>query len=86
MTIPMINQNAQSLLEISQNYDALLKEKEKIVLLINNYKITGKKSKLSSANKELQKLEKRINDIKYYVIKLLVSTQKLVEEERRKDA
>lgn len=82
----MINQNAQSLLEISQNYDALLKEKEKIVLLINNYKITGKKSKLSSANKELQKLEKRINDIKYYVIKLLVSTQKLVEEERRKDA
>ena len=82
----MINQNAQSLLEISQNYDNFVKEKDRIVLLINNYKVTGKKRELSSANKELQKIEKQLDDIKYYVIKLLVNMQKLTMGERNKNA
>ena len=82
----MINQNAQSLLEISQNYDNLIKEKDRIALLINNYKVTGKKMELSSANRELQKIEKQIDDIKYYVIKLLVNMQKLTTEEKNKNA
>jgi len=86
MTVQMINQNAQSLLEISQNYDSLVKEKQKIAMLMNNYKITGKKNKLKQADKELQKINKKMDEIKYYVIKLLVNMQKLIEEEKKKDA
>ena len=86
MTVQMINQNAQSLLEISQNYDSLVEEKKRIALLINNYKLTGKKAKLKQADKELQKINSKMDDIKYYIIKLLVNMQKLIEEEKKKDA
>jgi len=79
----MINQNAQSLVEISGNYDNLVKERDKLLVLINNYKLTNKREEYENARKELERITKQIENMKYYMIKLMINMQKLIDEEKK---
>jgi len=82
MTLDMIKQNSYNLVEVSQNFSRLEEEKNILLQKLEIEKQNKNKLQISILNKRINDIDEQLNEIKSFIIKLLVSLDKLVNEEQ----
>jgi len=80
MTLEIINQNAESLYELSAKYDSMLEQRNNIA---NSIKTLKDKKELKKKNQELEQIELQLNSLKEYILKILIQIQKLINETQK---
>ena len=82
MTLDMIQQNSQSLVEVSQNFSRLERERQLLVKQIQEAKQKGSKSKISILTRKISIIDKKMDEIRVFLLKILTNLHKLLEEEQ----
>ena len=82
MTLDMIKQNAQSMIELVNNKELVIKEKNFVLNDIEKYKKINDKVNIDSSIKKLEAINLELDKIRTYMIKIIVNNQKIIEEEK----
>ena len=82
MTLDMIQQNSNSLVEVSQNFSRLERSKEILIQQLKEAKQNKKKAQISILSRKLNKLDQEIDEIRFFILKVLTNLHKLVEEQQ----
>lgn len=82
MTLQMIYQNAEGLIEISSKFNSLMEEREKLISEIKDYENKKDKNLAKGTKIKLEKLDEDLEKIKYYILKLTTNIQKLADQEK----
>jgi len=83
MTLQMIYQSAEGLIELSSKFDELTKEREKLISQIKDYEAKIDKRLIKETKLKLEELDENIEKIKYYILKLTTNIQKLADQEKQ---
>ena len=78
----MIKQNAQSMIELVNNKELVIKEKNFVLNDIEKYKKINDKVNIDSSIKKLEAINLELDKIRTYMIKIIVNNQKIIEEEK----
>ncbi len=82
MTIDALRQNALSIIELDNNRNYLIREKNSVLNDIERYRKLNDKISLDSSIKKLENINLEFDKIKNYMIKVIINNQKIVEEEK----
>ena len=83
MSVDILRQNTETLIELANNYNKLLKDKDDRLLDAEEAKAKKDKTSQKAAEKELGEINYKLNVIKSYLLKLIAKMENLVEEEKK---
>ena len=78
----MIQQNSQSLVEVSQNFSRLERERQLLINQLQEAKQNKNKSKSSVLTRKINVIDKKLDEIRVFLLKILTNLHKLLEEEQ----
>ena len=82
MTLDMIQQNSQSLVEVSQNFSRIERERQLLVNQLQEAKQKNSKSRASILTRKISIADKKMDEIRVFLLKILTNLHKLLEEEQ----
>ncbi|MEW6063092.1 MAG: hypothetical protein AB1571_01845 [Nanoarchaeota archaeon] len=82
MSMDLLRQNTETLIELTNNYNKLSSQREELNERIETAKARKLKSELEKNQRELEEVNIRLKLVKNYILKLIVKMDKLVEEEK----
>ncbi|MBU3941015.1 MAG: hypothetical protein KKH88_03760 [Nanoarchaeota archaeon] len=82
MTLDMIQQNSNSLVEVSQNFSRLERDKEILVAKLEEAKQTKKRAQIVILSGKIKKLDREMDEMRVFILKVLTNLHRLVEEQQ----
>ncbi|MBU1246241.1 MAG: hypothetical protein ABIJ20_03780 [Nanoarchaeota archaeon] len=82
MTLDMIQQNSNSLVEVSQNFSRLERDKEILITQLEEAKQTKKRTQIVILSGKIKKLDREMDEMRVFILKVLTNLHRLVEEQQ----
>jgi len=82
MTLDMIQQNSNSLAEVSQNFSRLERDKELLVEQLKQAKQNKNRKQASILSKKISRLDQEIDEMRVFILKVLTNLHRLIEEQQ----